>query len=58
MLVECQVKAGLAISDVVADHAADFQVLDDGRGQVKVVLDQQQVNMHGKVPSDRCCAEG
>lgn len=52
MLAQGQVKAGLAVAGVVADDAADFQVLDDGIGQVEVVLDQQQVNMHGNVPLD------
>ncbi|KWV89861.1 hypothetical protein PFLmoz3_00491 [Pseudomonas fluorescens] len=48
MLVERQVEPGLAIAGVIADDSADLQVLDDSGGQVQVVLDQQQMNMHGK----------
>ena len=56
MLIEGQVKSGLTITDVIADDAADLQVLDDGGSQVQIVLDQQQMNMHGKNPSGRQCA--
>ena len=54
-----KVRQGLVVGTLLIAAVA-FNVScgkkDDGGGQVQVILDQQQMNMHGKNPSGRQCA--